>query len=258
MTDVAKWTAYLLDAERDRRAVEPITLTDPGLDAADAYRVQDAIIAAKVAGGDRVVGAKLGLTSKAKQQAMNVDEPVYAQLTSSMTLPGEVPLQVSSLIHPRVEPEIVFLLGAPLAGPGVCAHDVLEATAAITCGLEVIDSRYADFKFTLPDVAADNASSARYVLGSTWIDPHSADLALIGCVYEHNGDVFATASGAAVLGHPAEAVALLANFVGSRGGRLEEGWIVLSGGLTNAVAVAPGDHVTATFGRLGTVRLACV
>jgi 2-oxo-3-hexenedioate decarboxylase len=252
VSDVHKWVQYLLDAEERREAVDPITDVAGSLTLDEAYALQDELIARKVAAGQRIVGAKLGLTSHAKQAAMGVHEPVYGWLTDAMALGTEEPLRNGKLIHPRVEPEIVFVLGEDLAGPGAGVPDVLAATAAVCCGLEVIDSRYRDFRFTLPDVVADNTSAARFVLGGSPVAP-DFDLSLVGCVLESDGRPVATATGAAALGHPAAAVALLANALGSRGRRLERGWIVLSGGLTDAVAVGPGSNVEASFARLGRV-----
>lgn len=254
MTDVGKWAEHLLEAEADRRAVPPITDAEPGLTVDEGYAIQDELIRLRVERGETVLGAKLGLTSRAKQRAMGVDEPVYGVLTDAMPLALEQPLDLDRFIHPRAEPEIVFILGEDLAGPGVTLHDVLDATAAVCCGLEVIDSRYEDFRFTLPDVVADNTSAAAFVLG-----PRSAvpdfDLALVGCVFEVDGQPLETAAGAAVLGHPAEAVALLANRQGRQGGSLRAGWIIFSGGLTNAAPLVAGGDVAASFGRLGRVSL---
>jgi 2-oxo-3-hexenedioate decarboxylase len=257
VTDIAKWAEHLLEAEARRQAVPPITDAEPGLRVDEAYEIQDELVRRRVARGETVAGAKLGLTSRAKQRAMGVDEPVYGVLTDAMLLAADQPLALDGLIHPRAEPEIVFILGEDLAGPGVTLHDVLDATAAVCCGLEVIDSRYEDFRFTLADVVADNTSAARFVLG-----PRSAvpdfDLALVGCVLEVDGIPHETAAGAAVLGHPAEAVALLANRQARLGRSLRAGWVVLSGGLTNAVPLHAGGHVAAAFGRLGRVSLRSV
>lgn len=256
MTDLNKWAGYLLEAEARREAVAPITDAEPGLDAEGGYAVQALLIEAKLEAGERIVGAKLGLTSKAKQAAMSVDQPVYGVLTSGMALEFEQPLVCAGLIHPRVEPEIVFVLGESLSGPGVTGHDVLDATRWLTCGLEVIDSRYADFRFTHADVVADNTSASRFVLGPVRRSPSDIrDLALVGCNLQAGSRVVATAAGAAILGHPAGAVAMLANWLGARGGSLERGAIILSGGLTNAVPIYPGLSVSATFAHLGTVTL---
>lgn len=251
MTDV--WVDRLLAAEAARAPMTPLTATDPDLDLGRAYRIQDALVARRVAAGERVVGAKLGLTSRAKQEAMGVHEPLYAWLTDAMLLPDDH-LALDPLIHPRAEPEIAFVLGTDLTGPGVTPDAVLAATATVCAALEVIDSRYADFRFTLPDVVADNASAARVRLGATRVGP-PWDLAREECALEVDGTVVATATGAAVLGDPAEAVALLANDLARRGRRLEAGWVVLSGALTAAVPLRPGQTVRATFARLGTVAL---
>jgi 2-oxo-3-hexenedioate decarboxylase len=258
MSDTKHWAKTLFDAEAERRELQPFAEAN-GVTIDDGYAIQDEVVAMKVAAGDRVIGAKLGLTSKAKQIAMNVNEPGYGQVLASTLLPLEEPLRVADLIHPRAEPEIVFSMGRSIAGPGVTARDVLEATDAVGCGLEIIDSRFAAFKFTLADVVADNTSAAKFVLGGTWVSPRDIpDLSLIGCVLDVNGENVATASGAAVMGHPAESVALLANWLGRRGRRIEAGWLVLSGGLTNAVPLSPGTYVEASFGRVGHVSLRAV
>jgi 2-oxo-3-hexenedioate decarboxylase len=232
-TDIGKWADYLTTAARRNEAVSPITDVEPTLTVEDAYAIQDAIIERRLASGERLVGAKVGLTSRAKQQEMGINEPVYGWLTDAMALEADSSLRLSTLIHPRVEPEIVFILGKALAGPGVGIHDVLDATSAICCGLEVLDSRFIDFRFLLPDVIADNTSASHFVLGTIQVPPTGIDLSLAGCLFEENGAVAATAAGAAILGHPAAAVARLANFLSQRGRHLEAGWIVLSGGLTS-------------------------
>lgn len=242
-------------AVRERTAIPRLTNDHPDLTLELGYEVQDLITARRLAAGETIIGAKLGLTSRAKQIQMNCDEPMYGMLFSGGIHPAGDPVVVSELIHPRVEPEIVFVMGERLAGPGVSAADVLPAVRAVGCGLEVIDSRYADFSFTAADVVADNTSEARIVLGPM-MRPHAdLDLSLIGLLLEANGELVATASGAATMGHPAEAVAMLANFLGSRGLALEPGWIVFTGGLTAAVPLNPGTHITATFGHLGSVTV---
>ncbi|MEO1232931.1 MAG: 4-oxalocrotonate decarboxylase [Myxococcota bacterium] len=252
--DIERWAQYLDDAVQRRSEVEAITKhQDLGLE--HAYAIQEAGLELRVGRGERIVGAKLGLTSKAKQKQMNVDEPCYGWLTDAMQLPLEAPAQLDQLIHARSEPELVFRMKADLAGPGVTAHDVLDATAAVCGGLEVIDSRYEAFKFTLADVVADNTSAARFVLGNRRIGPDDQDLALLGCLFEVDGEIAATATGAALLGHPAEAVAQLANHLGRRGRKIEAGWTILAGGLCSAVHLHPGTHVIATYAHLGSVGL---
>jgi 2-oxo-3-hexenedioate decarboxylase len=253
VVDVDHWAEELLTAERDHRAIAPITDKEPDLTLAEAYAIQDRAVQRKVAAGERIVGAKLGLTSVAKQAQMGVDEPVFAFLTDAMALPAEQPVPLNDLIHPRVEPEIVFLLGEHVQGPGATAHDVVAATAAVCCGLEIIDSRFESFRFTLPDVVADNSSAARFVLGTQRVEPAPVDLGLLGVLLEVGPDLVETAAGAACMGHPATAVAALANWLASRGQALEAGWVVLSGGLTSAVPLDAHAPVTATFAHLGCV-----
>ncbi|MFD1539800.1 2-keto-4-pentenoate hydratase [Nonomuraea guangzhouensis] len=256
MTDIEALADFLHTAARQVTEVDPWNHGAAGFDLATAYQVQDAVVARRVAEGERIVGAKLGLTSRAKQQAMGVHEPLYAWLTDAMNHPAEKPLQLDGFIHPRVEPEIAFVMAQPLKGPGVGVLDVLAATGAVAGALEIIDSRYRDFRFTLPDAVADNASSAAFVLGPLQ-HPADFDLSLVGCVLEVDGQAIDSAAGAALLGHPAEAVAALANDLGRRGISLEPGWVILAGGLTAPVALSPATSVVARFSRLGTVRLLC-
>ncbi|MDI3313820.1 MAG: 4-oxalocrotonate decarboxylase [Mycobacterium sp.] len=255
--DVARAATVLLEAEAARADRGPVTAEWPGLDLETAYRVQDEIVCRKVESGQHIVGVKLGLTSRAKQQRMGIDSPLTAWLTDRMALPVGAPLVVGQLIHPRVEPEIVFVLGQRLAGPGVTAARAMEAVSHVYGGLEIIDSRYTDFKFTLPDVVADNASSALFVVGGVARRPDEVDLALEACLLAVDGDVVDSATGAAVQGHPGEALALAANALAKRQQALEPGWVVLTGGLTDAVPVWPGSRVSAEFSSLGAVTLRC-
>jgi 2-oxo-3-hexenedioate decarboxylase len=242
-------------AIRERRAIGRLTADHPELTLELGYEVQAELTARRLAAGERVIGAKLGLTSRAKQIQMNCSEPMYGVLFSGGVHPAGDPVVVSELIHPRVEPEIVLVMGEELRGPGISAADVLAATRTVGCGLEVIDSRYADFSFTAADVVADNTSEARIVLGPTMVSPDGLDLGLIGLLLEADGVQVATATGAASMGHPAEAVAMLANFLGALGQSIEPGWTIFTGGLTAAVPLLPGTHVTATFGHLGSVTV---
>ncbi|MCW2648388.1 MAG: amnF, partial [Pseudonocardiales bacterium] len=200
---------------------------------------------------------KLGLTSVAKQRQMNVDDPLYGWLTGDMALDVGQVLRCENYIQPRCEPEVAFLLRTDLTGAHVTATQVLAATEAVFPAIDVLDSRYAGYAFTLPDVVADNASAAGFVLGGQATDPTGIDLRLTGVVLEKNGELVATAAGAAVLGHPAASVAWLVRALAARGRGLEAGQVVLSGALTEAVAVAAGDVVVARFDRLGTLELAC-
>jgi 2-oxo-3-hexenedioate decarboxylase len=246
----------LLNAEKSRTDRHPITDEWPELDLDTAYQVQAALIARKVAQGERIIGVKLGLTSRAKQQRMGITSPLTAWLTDGMVLEAGAPIPTDELIHPRVEPEIVFVLGERLEGPAVTAASAMAAVRSVYAGVEVIDSRYIDFKFTLPDVIADNASSSRFVVGGVERDPRDLDLALEACVLQVDGTVVDSATGAAVQGHPAQALALAANALAERGLALEAGWIVLTGGMTDAVFVEPGQQIVAEFTNLGSVTVA--
>lgn len=244
-------------AQGELVAIEPLTAQYPGLRVADAYAIQGRLVDLWVARGDRIVGVKAGLTSRAKQEAMGVHEPIYGYLCESMVLAEGEPLRTGEVIHPRAEPEIAFILKSDLQGPGVTPEQALAATEAVTPAFEVIDSRYRDFRFTLPDVIADNASSARLLIGAQRVRPLEFDLRLIGMVFEKNGEVVETGAGAAVLGDPLLAVTWLANALASRGERLQAGWIVLPGALCNAHPVGPGDELCVTFDRLGALSLRC-
>ena len=227
----------------------------PDLDISLAYQAQDALVARKVAAGEHVIGVKLGLTSRAKQQRMGIDAPLTAWLTDAMSLPAGVPAPLGELIHPRVEPEIVFVLGEDLQGPGITAARAMQAVSSVYGGYEVIDSRYKDFRFTLPDVIADNASAGRFGVGPVGLAPRDLDLAVEACLLEVDGEIVDTATGAAVQGHPAEALALAANALAGRGQGLKAGWLVLTGGMTDAVFLHPGSTVSVHFTSLGTVTV---
>src|SRR5581483_206615 len=244
----------LFIAEREGKPIAPFTDEYPDLDLETAYAAADCLVAAHVDGGEKVVGAKLGLTSRAKQEAMGVPHPLYGWLTDAMALPsGEV--DAGRLIQPRVEPEIAFLLARDLAGP-VTVTEVLAATEAVFGAVDVLDSRYQDYRFALADVVADNASAARFVLGPRARRPAELeDLRLVGCVLRDRGALVATAAGAAVMGHPAASVAWLVNRLAARGRGLPAGSIVLSGGLTAPVPLARGGFATVEFDGLGTVEV---
>lgn len=247
----------LTNAVRNRTATSPLTDDYGSFDIPTAYDLQALVVADRIAQGHRVVGAKLGLTSEAKQQQMKVTEPLYGWLTDDMRIEPGSPLVVDQFIQPRVEAEIAFLIGDDLEGSDVGAADVLSATAAVMPAIDVLDSRYAGYSFTLPDVVADNSSSAGFITGTTVVDPQGIDLRLLGVVLEVNGQVVATAAGAAVLGHPASSVAWLVRALARRGEGLTAGMTVLSGACTAAFAVKPGDTVVARVDRLGTVEVAC-
>lgn len=254
---IASAAEVLVGAARDRLAVGRLTEDGRVLTLESAYEIQDEVVAARVVGGHPVVGYKLGLTSRAKQVQMKVDQPAYGTLTADMPIDLGEPLPTGRFIQPRCEPEIAFVLGRDLAGAHVGAAQVLGATDYVTAAVDVLDSRYTGYSFTLEDVVADNASAAGYVLGGVAMRPTDIDLRLTGCVLEHNGELVATAAGAAVLGHPAASVAWLVRRLATRGRGLRAGDVVLSGALTAAVAVSSGDCLVATLDRLGSIEIAC-
>jgi 2-oxo-3-hexenedioate decarboxylase len=252
--NVGEAAGILLDAEAQARARTPLTDEWHDLDLKTAYEIQDETLKRRLARGERLVGVKLGLTSVAKQRTMHIDRPLVAWLTDTMSLEPGTAIG-PGLIHPRAEPEIVFVLGRRLAGPGVTAPEALGAVESCYAGVEVIDSRFADFRFTLPDVVADNASASRFVVGPIGVAPEGLDLSLEACLLHVDGEAVDSATGAAVQGHPAQALAFAANTLAERGLALEAGWTVLTGGMTDAVSMPPGTTLTAEFTHLGTVEL---
>ena len=245
----------LYSAERDRRTLRPITETHPEIDIDTAYKIQLGLIQLKDADGEKIVGKKIGLTSKAMQKMLNVDQPDYGHIFDSMVLQDGVVFRVAELIQPKIEPEIAFILDREIKGPGVTPMQVLAATRFVVPALEIIDSRIEGWRIKLCDTIADNASSARVVLGSSPKRVDERDLKLVGMILEKNGDIVQTGAGGAVLGHPAVAVAWLANAVGRFGVSLNAGDIIMPGALCSAVDVGAGDLLQASFDGLGTVSV---
>lgn len=251
--DVQGLARRLATAQDQRTALAKVSDDHPGMTLQDGYAVQYALRALREAEGRRVVGFKIGLTSRAKMLQMGVSEPSYGFLLDDFAVPPGGSVACASLIHPRVEPEIAFVLARPLRGPGCSVADVLAATAYVAPAIEILDSRYQAFRFDLQSVVADNGSSARYVLGSAQVAVDGLDLRALGMVLTRNGAHIGLAAGAAVLGHPAQSVAMLANLLGRHGERIPAGSVLLSGGATEAIAVQPGDAVQLRVGRLGAV-----
>jgi 2-oxopent-4-enoate hydratase len=250
----------LLLAETSGRPIAPLSQALPDLTVAEAYEIQSINARSRLFDADApttIVGHKVGLTSKAMQEMLGVGEPDFGVLYADRVHESGVRIAGSELIAPRIEPEIAFVLAAPLTGPGVTPQDVLEATDYVVPALEVIDSRIADWKITLVDTVADNASCASVVLGETRTTVADVALAAAQVELRVNGEPLQHGCGAAVLGHPAKAVAWLANTLGELGVTLEAGHVVMPGSLTAAVPFAAGDHLLADFGRLGTVEAFC-
>jgi 2-oxo-3-hexenedioate decarboxylase len=255
VTDPQTIATALIAAERQRSPIAPFTRRNPFLDTDTAYKAQALFVEHRLQAGERVVGLKLGLTSKVKRDALGIHEPVHGSLTSGMVLAPGTPLRTDELIHPRAEPEIALLIGRRI-NAGADVATVLAAVEAVIPAIEVVDSRYAD-PFRLPDSVADNAGAARIVLGGKARPPGELpDLAVLGCVFRHAGGL-ETAAGGAAMGHPAAAVAWLAGALAARGEALEAGMLVLSGGLTGSAPLRAGAQVMAEFDGLGSVGLRC-
>ena len=252
---VIQTIAFSLDAAKQTRKPIP-TLTDTyeGFAVADAYQVQLTNIDRELKQGRRIIGKKIGLTSKGMQQMLGVSEPDYGILLDNMIADTESPVCLKTLLQPRIEAEIAFILKKRLKGPGIGISQVLQATDGVMPAFEIIDSRIQNWKIKLPDTVADNASSAMLILGSTITGVRGIDLQTVGMVFEQNGKIIATAAGAEVLGHPAVAVAWLANKLAEYGQSLEPGEVILSGALTKAMEIAANDTFRANFGGLGSVK----
>lgn len=243
----------LLSAYETGKPVDPLTERFPDLTVADAYGIQLLQVERWCAAGARVKGHKVGLSSAAMQRQMGVDQPDYGHLLDSMFFLENAPVPVDRFIQPKVEPEVAFVLRSPLRGPGVTVAEAVSAVEFVLPALEIIDSRISDWRITLADTVADNASSGGLVLGSRPTPLRDLDLRLVGCTLHRGGELMATGAGGAVLGSPLNALVWLANTVGPLGVTLQAGHVVLPGSLTSAIPVAPGDTVTATFGGLGSV-----
>jgi len=235
-------------AARDRTPIRPFTKQNPFLSTAVGYATQELVV-----GDRRVVGIKLGMTSKVKRDALGIREPVYGRITEDMLVPPGQPITVAELIHPRAEPELALVVGRPIP-PGADVAAVLAAIDAVYPAIEVADSRYSE-PFRLVDSVADNAGAARVVLGDQPRKPDDlVDLHVLGCVFEFPGG-FDTAAGGAAMGHPAAALAWLAGALAARDDRIEPGTVVLTGGLTAAVPLRVGERLTAEFDGLGLVEV---
>ncbi|WP_072682109.1 2-oxo-3-hexenedioate decarboxylase [Arcobacter sp. LA11] len=252
---IEKLAKHCEDAEVQAYEITKITDDYPQMTYEDAYDIQWKARANKEARGTKIVGMKMGLTSQAKMKQMGVENPCYGYLADYFAYGDGAEIKIDELIHPKVEAEIAFILKDDLSGPGCHIGDVLAATDFVMPAVEIIDSRYKDFKFDLKSVIADNSSSSRYVTGGRMRDIKDLDLKTLGVVMEINGEVVQLGAGAAVLGHPATSIAMLANMMGERGEVLKAGTYILSGAITAAVGVKKGDNVTVKFQDLGCLTM---
>lgn len=248
----------LFEASQTGVAIDPLTDTWEKLDVVDAYDIQLRNIRRRVADGAIVKGHKVGLSAKAMQQMVGVNEPDYGTLLHDMFYFEHDEIPVARIMQPRVEIEVAFVLGRELKGPGVSAADVVRATDYLLPSLEVVGSRVRDWKITIGDTIADNASSGCVVLGGSPTPISEVDPRTIGAVLRKNGEVVETGCSGAVLGNPVTAVAWLANKVADFGVALEPGNVVLPGSCTRMSPVVPGDVVRADFDVLGHVSASFV
>jgi len=254
--DIVRQLAEQLDnAELNARPVSKITDAYPKLDWDDAYAIQAEIRRRKEARGQKVAGLKAGLTSRAKMKQMGVETPVFGLIFDYMSVPDSGEIKAAELIHPKVEAEIAFVLKSALRGPGCHIGAVLAATDFVVPAVEIIDSRYENFRFDLASVIADNTSSSRFVVGGVARSVEGLDLRTLGIVMQKNGEIAAMAAGAAVLGHPAAAVAMLVNTMAKRGEEVSAGTFIMSGGATEAIPVVAGDAIHVRFQDMGSVSM---
>lgn len=247
-SDIAQFAEALDDAALGGVTTARPTDTGP-LDVGAAYAVQRAVIDRRLARGEALIGVKMGFTSRAKMVQMGVDDVIWGLLTDAMLVEDGGVLDIGGLAHPRIEPEIAFLIGRPLSG-AVTPAEAVRAVAGVAVAHEILDSRYEDFRFTLPDVIADNASAARFGVGP-WHDPDSLDLGNLGMTVEIDGRPVATGSSAAILGHPLRSLVAAARLAGEAGIDLEPGFTVLAGAATAAVPLPRGAHVRILAAGLG-------
>jgi 2-oxopent-4-enoate hydratase len=245
----------LWEADRTAKPVPPLTDRYDDLRIDDAYAIQTINIDRRIAEGQRIIGRKVGLTSKPMQQLLGVDEPDFGALTDEMLVEDGDLIALSRLVQPRVEAELAFVMSRDLAGPGISAALALDAIAGVLPAVEVVDSRVADWKIKLVDTVADNASSGLFVIGGRMRPVTDLDLRLLGAAVYRNGELLDTGAGAAILGNPARCVAWLANKLGSLGDGIRAGDIVLPGAVHKMVPVQPGDVFRAEYAHLGAVTV---
>lgn len=245
----------LYAALRERRTVIPLIERHGALSIDDAYRISLEFLRLRERDGERVIGKKIGVTSAAVQDMLGVHQPDFGFLTDAMHCAGDIDMERAGLIQPRAEAEIAFILKNDLVGPDICAEDVIAATEVIVPCFEVVDSRIRDWKISIIDTVADNASCGVFALGDARVGPQGIDLPALEVTVTKNGRPISTGRGSAVQGSPAQAVAWLANTLGRYGVGLNAGDIILSGSLVPLEPAAPGDHFTMELGGIGSCSI---
>ncbi|WP_298668324.1 fumarylacetoacetate hydrolase family protein [uncultured Sphingomonas sp.] len=243
--------AELYAALRERRTVPPLIARDPSLTVDDAYAISLDFLARCMGDGEKVIGKKIGVTSKAVQDMLGVHQPDFGFLTDRMLIEGDIDIAATGLIQPRAEAEIAFILRKGLKGPGVTAAEVIDATESIAPCFEIVDSRIDDWKIGIVDTVADNASCGVFVLGEARADPRAHDLPALHVRVTKNGAPLSEGYGSAVQGNPAEAVAWLANTLGQYGVSLNAGDVILSGSLVPLAPAVAGDRFEMTLEGVG-------
>jgi len=254
-TQIQHYGDELYQALRDRRPVAPLTEREPSITIDDAYRIQLRMIQRRLDAGETVVGKKIGVTSQVVMDMLKVDQPDFGQLLSGMVVHEGEAIRIDTMIAPKAEAEVAFVLKSDLQGPGVTAADVLRATAFVMPCFEIVDSRIRDWKIKIQDTVADNASCGVFVLGDRVVDAREVDLNTCGMVLEKNGVLECTGAGAAALGSPVNCVTWLANALGRFGIPLRAGEIILSGSLGALVPVAAGDSLHLSIGGIGSASV---
>jgi 2-oxopent-4-enoate/cis-2-oxohex-4-enoate hydratase len=247
-----KYGEMLYSALRDRRTVPPLIDQDASLTLDDAYAISLTFLAHRRKDGERVIGKKIGVTSKIVQDMLGVHQPDFGFLTDWMHVEGDIDVDAKALIAPRAEAEIAFILKDGLTGPGVTAEQVIAATEYIAPCFEIVDSRIRDWKIGIVDTVADNASCGVFVLGDARADPRGHDLPSLHVTVTKNGEPLSEGHGSAVQGDPAQAVAWLANTLGAYGVTLDAGDIILSGSLVPLEPAVKGDIFEMTLHGVGT------
>jgi len=250
-----RYAKELLEAETAVKEIAAFTDRDESITVEDAYYIQLETVKLKEAQGKKVIGKKVGLTSRAMQEMLQVDEPDYGHLFDDMTVKNGDIVDTKTMVAPRIEAEIGFMLKDDLVGPNITFLDVIMATDYVLPTLEIIDSRIADWKIKLIDTVADNGSSAKVVIGDEKKNLEDIHLRTNGMILKKNEEIVATGSGAAALGHPAEAVAWLANKLADFDITLKTGELILPGALSGALNVEAGDTIKADFGTLGVAEV---
>ncbi|MBN9206317.1 2-oxopent-4-enoate hydratase [Methylibium petroleiphilum] len=245
----------LYQALLNRTPVAPLTEREPEITIDDAYQIQLRMIQRRLDAGETVIGKKIGVTSKVVMDMLKVNQPDFGHLLSGMAFNEGEPVRMSTLIAPKAEAEVAFVLKRDLIGPGITAADVLRATDCVMPCFEIVDSRIRDWKIKIQDTVADNASCGVLVLGGVRKDPRRLDLALAGMVLEKNGEIVSTSTGASVQGSPVNAVAWLANTLGRLGIALKAGDVILSGSQSPLVPVVAGDSLYCSVGGLGSTSV---